>query len=259
MKNDTFQPVLSNMGAEIALSKLNTDPVFSDILGELETVTGLSVTVNNVDTTPVSSKSGMGRVTPTYKVWGNATITVFKNNNNHKKIFNQFFGNNTSEEGFYCDLTLIWPKLPEWTDVYDIKLHGYISGFNWSDITRDDVQKITFNFQPSGDIDVFEGFSNIESIIPTPASLDNAGGKITFNVMGTNLVNGILVKGFLDGVADPLTIGYTTGTDTLQTVEVNYPANTGEEDKVYTVKVSTDGGINYDNETTTVTITKPVA
>ena len=65
-----FNPVLSNMGALIALSALNTEPTSDDILGELESLTGLNVTVNNIDTTSVSSSSGMSRLTPTYKVWG---------------------------------------------------------------------------------------------------------------------------------------------------------------------------------------------
>ncbi len=101
MAQNEFKPVLNNMGALIALSALNTDPTIDDILGELESVTGLNISVGNVDTTSVSSTSGMARLTPTYKTWGDASITVFKNNANFKKIFDQFFGYNSSEEGFY--------------------------------------------------------------------------------------------------------------------------------------------------------------
>lgn len=249
-----FNPVLSNMGALIALSALNTEPTSDDILGELESLTGLNVTVNNIDTTSVSSSTGMSRLTPTYKVWGNATITVFKNNANFKKIFNQFFGYNTSERGFYCDLTISWPKLPDWNDVHDLRIHGYLSGFNWSDITKDDVQKITFNFQPSGNPEIFYGFSSVTSIVANPSNVDAAGGNVVFTVTGTNLIDGLLVKGFVDGMADPLTIGYTTGTGTSQTVTVTYPANNSGTPKEYIVKVSTNGGITYSDKTTNVTV-----
>lgn len=249
-----FTPVASNMGAIVALSALNTNPTANDILGELDSVTGLSVSVNNIDTTSVSSTTGMARLTPTYKVWGNMTITVFKNNAGFAKIFNQFFGYNTSEQGFNCDLTISWPKLPGWDDVFDIKLHGYLSGFSWSDITRDDVQKITFNFQPSGNVEQFAGFAQITGLAAAPEDLEETGGEVTFTVNGTNLFDGLLVKGFLNGIADPLTIGYTSGNDTVQTVKVNYPANSGGTDKVYTVKVSADGGVSYDASTATVTV-----
>lgn len=249
-----FKPVASNMGALVALSALNTDPTSADILGELESLTGLTITANNVDTTSVSSTTGMSRLTPTYKVWGNASITVFKTNENFKKIFNQFFGYNTSESGFYCDLTISWPKLPDWTDVYDIKLHGYISGFSWSDITRDDVQKVSFNFQPSGNPEIFAGFSNITNITASPDNLEAEGGAVTFTVTGTDLVDGMLVKGFVDGSPDPLTIGYTTGSDTSQTVTVTYPENSTGAPKEYTVKVSANGGITYADSTATVTV-----
>lgn len=252
--DNVFNPVLSNMGAIIALSALNTNPTRDDILGELESLTGLNVTVNNVDTTSVSSTTGMSRLTPTYKVWGNASITVFKNNANFKKIFNQFFGFNTSESGFNCDLTICWPKLSDWVDVHDIKLHGYLSGFNWSDITRDDVQKVTFNFQPSGNPEIFNGFASIESLVANPTNLEASGGNVTLTVTGSDLIDGLLVKGFVDGAPDPQTIGYTTGNKTTQTVVVSYPSNAGGTPKVYTVKVSSDGGITYSDHTATVTV-----
>ena len=41
-----FNPVLSNMGALIALSALNTEPTSDDILGELESLTGLKLTLS---------------------------------------------------------------------------------------------------------------------------------------------------------------------------------------------------------------------
>lgn len=249
-----FQPVLSNMGARVALSKLNTPPVSDDILGELESVSGLSISVNNVDTTSVSSTTGMSRKTPTYKDWGELTITVFKNSNTFKRIFNQFFGYNTSESGFYCDLTIDWPKLPEWNDVFGIRLHGFLSGFSIADITRDDVQKLTFNFLPSGLPEQFNGFGSITSITANPSTVDAAGGNVVFTVTGTELPDGILVKGFVNDVADPLTIGYTTGSDTNQTVTVTYPANNTQSPKEYTVKVSLDGGTTYSDKTATVTV-----
>ncbi len=66
-----------------------------------------------------------------------------------------------------------------------------------------------------------------------------------------------MVKGFVGGVAQPLTIGYTTGTDTAQVATVAYPPNSGESDVVYTVKVSKDGGITYSTYTATVTVAAP--
>ncbi len=247
-------PVLSNMGTKVALSALNTAPVAADILGEVESITGLNIKVNNIDTTSVSSVTGMSRMTPTYKVWGEATLTVFKDNANFAKIFNQFFGHNTAEAGFYCDLTISWPRLADWTDVFDIRLHGYLSGFNWSDVTRDDVQKITFNFQPAGGVETFYGFGSVTSLTADSITLPSTGGNVKFTVAGTGLINGNLVKGFIGAEPQALTIGYTTGTDTSQTVTIMYPANQTEEEKEYTVKVSLDGGLTYAAATATVTV-----
>lgn len=253
-KINGFEPVLSFMGTRIALSKLNTDPTADDILGEVEGISGFSIDVGSVDTTSVSSTTGMSRQTPTYKSWGNMTVNLFKNNSNFKRVFDQFFGYNTSEEGFYCDLTLVWPKLPGWSDVYNIKLHGYMSGFSLNDITRDDVQKVSFNFQPSGNPEIFAGFSNITSLTANPVELAAEGGNVSFTVVGTELVDGLLIKGFVNNVADPLTITYTSGSSVSQTATIKYPPNAGTEDKVYTVKVSTDGGVTYSDKTATVTI-----
>lgn len=251
---DGFVPVLSNMGAKVALSALNTAPVAADILGEVDSITGLTIEVNNIDTTSVSSATGMSRMTPTYKVWGEATVTVFKNNANFAKIFNQFFGYNTAEAGFYCDLTISWPRLADWTDVFDVRLHGYLSGFNWSDITRDDVQKITFKFQPAGNVEPFYGFGSVTSLTASPTTLPSAGGSVEFTVKGTGMVDGNIVKGFIGNEPQALTIGHTTGTDTSQTVTIMYPANQTVEAKEYTVKVSLDGGLTYAAATATVTV-----
>lgn len=250
-----YDQVLPTIGADIALTKRGVAATAADIIGSLDQLSGLKISVNKVDTTPANSKTGMSRSTPTYKVWGEASITVFKTNDNYKKIFNQMLGYGTSEADFECDLTLILPKRADWTDVPEgIVLSGFLSGLDWGTISKDAIQNIPFNFQPSGDVGVFNGFISITGITANPTDLLDEGGNVTFTVAGTGLINMLLVKGFLGGIAQAVTIGYTAGSATSQTVIVNYPANNDIADKVYTVKVSRDGGLTYDAETCTVTV-----
>lgn len=250
-----IKSVISNFGALVAISEAGVTPTADDIIGELESASGFGFKTDNVDTTSVSSTAGFARLTPLKKTANEGRISVFKDNINYPKVYNRYFGYNTSEAGYFCTLTISWPKLPDWTDVKDLSLDGYISGFNWSDISTSTAQTFSFNFQPVGAPRPFEGFVEIQSLTATPATLTSNGGTVTAKVKGTNLIDNLLVKGFVNDKAVVETISYTTGSEIEQTATVTIPANKDSSSVTYTLKVSKDGGLTFAETTATVTVT----
>lgn len=252
-ENKGLKQVYSNMGALVALSEYGSTPTSNDILGELESATGFGYKTDNIDTTSVSSTTGFARTTPLKKTPNEGTITVFKNNLDYKRVYNKYFGYNTSEEGYYCTLTISWPKGKDWVDVKDVCLDGYISGFNWADINSSSAQTFSFTFQPIGAPREFNGFVDITNVTSSPTSLGAEGGSLTITVAGTNLIDNLLVKGFVNNEAVPETVCYTSGSDTEQTATMTIPAN-AETAKEYVIKASRDGGITYSEHTATVNV-----
>ena len=249
-----IKPVISNFGALVAISEAGVAPTSNDIIGELESASGFGFKTDNVDTTSVSSTSGFARLTPLKKTPNEGTISVFKDNENYPKVYNRYFGYNTSESGYFCTLTICWPKLPGWDNIKDLSLDGYISGFNWSDINTSTAQTFSFTFQPVGAPRPFNGFVDITSVSVTPLNLTAAGGKATVTVTGTNLIDNLLVKAFVNNEAVTETICYTTGSEVTQTASMTIPANKNSEEITYTIKASRDGGITYSNSTATLTV-----
>ena len=249
-----MEPVYNHFGAKVALSNYGVAPTSDDIIGELESATGFGYKTDNIDTTSVSSTTGFTRTTPLKKTPNEGTVTVFKNNTDYKKVYNKYFGYNTSEDGYYCRLTITWPKGVDWTDIKDVSLDGYISGFDWADINTSTAQTFSFTFQPIGAPSEFDGFVNITGLSAATTVLTSTGGTSVVTVTGTNLIDNLIVKGFVNNVAIPSTIGYTSGTDLSQQVTITFPANATDSDIVYTIKVSKDGGITYSTYTATVTV-----
>lgn len=253
-ENKGLKQVYSNMGALVALSDYGTTPTSNDILGELQDATGFGYKTDNIDTTSVSSTTGFSRTTPLKKTPNEGTVTVFKNNTDYKRVYNKYFGYNTSEEGYYCTLTISWPKGKDWTDVKDVCLDGYISGFNWADINTSSAQTFSFTFQPIGAPRDFAGFVDIESLSVNPTNLTAEGGSVVATITGTNLIDNLLVKGFVNNIAVPETVAYSNGTDTEQTATLTIPANSDTESVEYVIKASKDGGITFSDFVSNVTV-----
>lgn len=249
-----MEPVYNHFGAKVALSNYGVPPTSEDIIGELESATGFGYKTDNIDTTSVSSTTGFTRTTPLKKTPNEGTVTVFKNNTDYVKVYNKYFGYNTSEDGYYCRLTITWPKGVDWTGIKDVSLDGYISGFDWADINTSTAQTFSFTFQPIGAPSEFDGFVNITALSAGTTVLTANGGTSLITLTGTNLIDNLLVKAFVGTTAIPSTIGYTSGSDTSQTVTITFPENSTTSDVVYTVKASKDGGITYSEYTVTVTV-----
>ena len=84
----------------------------------------------------------------------------------------------------------------------------------------------------------------ISELSVSPETLSTNGGKITVSVIGTNLYDNIVV------IAGPDISGTTTGSETLQTVDLTLPENTSTTDHVtYEIKASLDGGTEWSDVT----------
>ncbi len=88
----------------------------------------------------------------------------------------------------------------------------------------------------------------ISELSVSPETLSTNGGNIAVSVIGTNLYDNIMVS------AGPDISGTTTGSETVQTVSLTLPANTGVEDIAYTVKASLDAGQTWNGSTASVTV-----
>ena len=87
-----------------------------------------------------------------------------------------------------------------------------------------------------------------------PLKFSSAGGSSEITVTGPDLPEGITATAFLDG-ADTGITGTTSGGTDEQKVTLNFPENTSTTaDKIYTVKLSLDGGASWSSLTMTVTV-----
>lgn len=245
------------IGTQVAICPADRDPVISDSIGSIVSITGFGSSMTSIDVTSVTDTTGYDSKAPSIRTWAPITFTVYTNGENFTRIYNQYFGNNPTEAGVYCKVVIVMPKRAEWVNKPTPVLTGFISSFNWGDVDISQAQQFSFDFEVCGAPTLFYGFSDIAGVTANPTTVEAAGGNVTFTVTGTNLINNIMVKGFLNNIADANTIGYTSGTDTSQTVSIRYPENTGDTDKVYTVKVSLDGGNTYSDKTATVTVSAP--
>lgn len=247
----------SYIGSQIALCPATREPVYSDTLGEIVEIGEFGATMNVIDSTSVSNTTGFTTKLPSNRDWEAIPVTVYTNGENFNKVYQQFFANNPTEDGVFCKVVIVMPQRSDWANKPTPVFTGFVSAFRFGTVNTDNAQQFSFEFTPCGVPSLFNGFASITSVTANPTDVEATGGDVTFTIAGTNLIDGIMVKGFVNGQADVNTIGYTTGTDTSQTVKVSYPANTSEEDKVYEVRVSLDGGNTYDTHTATVTLNAP--
>lgn len=156
----------ANLGTQVALTAYNVAPLAADIIGRMDTTSGWGFTVKGVDTTGASDTSGWATNEGLYKEWKEVTITVYKNNANIKQVFNKVLETKPTAAGYKMDLSLIYPKGDDWTDVKDTRMHGYISDFEFNDVNKDEIQKFTFKFKGSGAPILFDG----SALIPNEAA-----------------------------------------------------------------------------------------
>lgn len=245
---------ISYFGTQLALSEVGTKPTSEDRLGNIESIADVKCSVTTVSGTSVSDTDGFERLVPLLKSMQAIPIVVFKNNKNYKRIYERFFGYSTAEKGFYCRLTIVWPRLADWTDVKDLSMDGFISEVTLGKADSGSAQTVAFTFQPIGKPENFEGFLNINGLTATPSTLDATGGDVTIEVTGTDLYDGLTVKGYVNGIPDSSTIGTTSGSSTSQTSTVTVPANSSGEEKTYVFKVSGDNFVTSSTFTDTVVV-----
>ena len=98
----------------------------------------------------------------------------------------------------------------------------------------------------------------VTDVTPAFATLDATGGSNTITVEGTDLDGGVEVAAFEGAIK--ITSGVTTGNDLIRVTDLTFLANTSTtQDVVYTIRVSLDGGTNWETApTATVTVSKVV-
>ncbi|MCL2577359.1 MAG: glycoside hydrolase family 9 protein [Defluviitaleaceae bacterium] len=96
----------------------------------------------------------------------------------------------------------------------------------------------------------------VTNVSANPASVASDGGNITITVQGSNLIaSDMRIAAFLEGTDSPLYIQTPTGTDTSVSASITFPVNTDTSNRVYTIKVSVDGGTTWlTTPSTTVTV-----
>ena len=130
------------------------------------------------------------------------------------------------------------PEDPEAVTVQTVDLTGE------SSYTIPKYTFVVLKIDPVDDLDtsaVVSGFTASQSILPTK------GGDVTVSITGRNLPDGIAVK-----CGD--TTVTTSGDSIKQTAVLSLPANTTEEDIVYTIQYSLDGVTFEGDLTVTVAI-----
>lgn len=251
MPNTICKGRQSYVGTQVVFSPYSRDPVFSDIVGDIVSVEKYGAQMSTIDATAVSDTSGFTTKLPNNRDWIPISITVFTTGENLNRLYNQFFANNPTEDSVFCKMTIVLPKRESWTNVKVPVFSGFLSAFNFGGVDMNSAQQFTFEFTPCGVPGLFNGFPAITSIVASPTSIGLNGGDVEFTVTGTNLINNIMLKGFVDGEAAAEAIAFTTGSSTSQTATIEFPAVV--ESKTYVIKASFDGGNTYETITTEVT------
>lgn len=156
---DVSVPV-PNMGFELALSDYKVEPVEADVIGDIQSITGMGFTINTVDATAVSSTTGFTRPVAVNKEGKPFTVTLFKSDSNFQSVFDRVIGVNPVEEDFYCSVTTIFPKRTGYNDaIPDYTYHGFISEISFGDADTSSVQTVSFVFTPNEEPTEFSGFT----------------------------------------------------------------------------------------------------
>ena len=133
--------------------------------------------------------------------------------------------------------------------------YGYDAPKNGSPQNRD--YTFTMPSASISDLTLIHTFAvaSVTSISAGTTTLSSAGGTSAITISGSNLT-GVTITAF-DGATPTTITGGTGGSATAQTATLTFPANTSTTaDKVYTVKISFDGGVTWETQTCTVTVSK---
>ena len=97
------------------------------------------------------------------------------------------------------------------------------------------------------------------NITATPTSIAHSGGNSTITVTGSNMVPlNIRVAAFLNNTGSPLYMRTPTGTASSVSTPLTFPANTGTASRIYTIRVSLNGGSTWlTTPTATLTVSMP--
>ena len=134
------------IGFQVALTEGNKEPVTADLVGRLNTVSGIGFTVNSIDTTSVSSITGYVEQTPLLKELKPISVTVFYNKAGYDRIRGLATANGIQGDDLLLSLTIFYPTLN--ADRTNYRYVGFLKEFDESDASVGDVQKFTFTFQP---------------------------------------------------------------------------------------------------------------
>ena len=132
------------------------------------------------------------------------------------------------------------PENPNAVSVQELTLSG-----EWVQV----IPKHTFvvlKIDPAGELDTAPV---VGSFAVDPVELPTKGGEATVTITGRNLPDGILVQ------CGDTTVS-TTGNSIKQTVKLSFPANTGKEDIVYSLRYSLDGVVFEGDLSVTVAVNR---
>jgi hypothetical protein len=99
----------------------------------------------------------------------------------------------------------------------------------------------------------------VAHVSANPTLINSGGGSSTITVTGSNLVpSNVRIAAFLNNTGAALYTRTPTGSATSVSSVLTFPANTGTANRVYTIRVSINGGISYlTTPVATVTVSVP--
>lgn len=138
------------LGFQAALSVGDTEPVTADLLGRINTVGDLSVEMNYIDTTSVSSLTGYTESTPLLKTVNEVPLTIFYNKAGYDKLREAFEKNELAGDSILYSLTIFYPTRSGSDARTNYRYRGFLTRFEESAVGVDDVQKFSLTFKPTG-------------------------------------------------------------------------------------------------------------
>jgi len=102
--------------------------------------------------------------------------------------------------------------------------------------------------------------AEITAVTATPTSIAHGGGDSTITVTGNNLnPSRVRIAAFLNNAGTPLYVQTPTGDASTVSADLVFPANTGTAYRIYTIRVSLDGGNNWEVTSLTAIMVAPPA
>lgn len=208
MANIPYAP--PNIDFKCFITPLNAIPTYTGLVSDVQSVTGVKITVNTVDSTTIDSSSGYTRVSPTTKTVSPMTLTLYKENGSYALI-SGYLGQEVTSSGFPCVLTIVYPKVTGTNDqVPDLSYPGFISGLGNSDGTADGIQTFTMDFQPVGApiTNLAVSASGTTATVTFPAGVTVPPASAAYTVVDgdTNVVVSTTVAPTISGQTATLTL-----------------------------------------------------